>query len=75
MINSQTKVTPRPPLRPMIFPNISKSETVIRIDTWREDTPRKYRWQFWLPKYGKTHILAMTKKGVYDITNAIEEQL
>lgn len=67
------KIAPRRPSI-MDLPTL-KGKTLLRIETLRDESPRRFKWQFWLPKYGKQHILALTKDAVYDITDEIERQL
>lgn len=59
----------------MIFPALPDGEVILNINTFTERSPRKYRWQVWKPKYGKSHILALTENGVYDITEPINQQI
>lgn len=63
----------RKPLKPIKITGLGKGEVILRLDTYREESPRRFKWQFWLPKYGKQHLYALTEKGIYDVTQIVEE--
>lgn len=59
--------------KPIHIP-LPKGEVINRLETYRDPSPRTFKWQFWRPKYGKQHMYALTDKGVYDVTGIVESQ-
>jgi hypothetical protein len=67
-------IEPRKSMK-MYFSVVPEGEVILRIENFRDDTPRKHPWQIWKPKYGKKRIFALTEQGVYDVTDEVERQL